>query len=141
MRVERITDIQEVLKCLPYESEIRSKGREYLRESVQLEFISSTIDNPMFGYFVAYNDNDEVLGYTFAILNLMIRGHERIILSRMYAKEPEIRDALIEALEEWAESYKIEVVQLVTNKHIKVFRRKYGFKPVSVVLERRISNG
>lgn len=138
MRVERIFDIQEVLKCLPFEREIRNKGREYLRESVQLEFIASTIDNPLFGYFIVYDNNDDVLGYSFAILNMAIKGHERVLLIRMYAKQNEVRELLVQAMTEWAKEFNIKIVQITTNKNIKVFKRRYGFKVVSVNMEREI---
>jgi hypothetical protein len=136
MRIERVTDIQEIMKCLPFEREIRNKGREEIRESEMLLFIQSQILNPLFGYFMAYDDEENVIGYIVAMLSL-IPGYKRLHLLRIYAKKKEIMEGFEKILIEWAKPYKIRIASVTTKKHTKFYIRKYNYVPVSVNLERR----
>lgn len=136
MRVERITDMTEVIKCLPFEAMVRRKGRETARESKMLLFIQSVIENPFFGYFIVY-DEDEVAGYAIGML-VLIPEMERLSILRMVALTKEVRLLLESALATWAKESKVDMAQITTSKNIKAFKRKWGFKVVSVNLERRI---
>ena len=137
MRIERTNDLAEVLKCLPFEREIRVKGRDRMRESDMLLFIRSQLDNPMFGYWISYDDNSEVNGYAIALLNLL-PGVQREFIIRMYAKDSKIRDEFFSILAQWAKMFKVKIQQTTVHKNIKAISRKFKFVPVSVNMERRI---
>jgi len=138
MRIKRITDINEILKCLPFEREIRKKGRDNSRESDLLLFIESQLDNHAFGFWIAYDDDNEVIGYAVAMLNF-VPGVERLHLLRIYAKTKELRQEFEKIGKEWCKPYKIKTMQMTgsNKKNIKAFQRM-GWKVVSVNLERRI---
>ena len=136
MRIERIYDIAEILKCLPFEREIRKKGRDSSRESDMILFVKSQLESPLFGFWMAYDDNNNIIGYFSAIISL-IPGMERFHLLRIYAKQKELFKQFENIGKEWMKQYKIKIAQMTTKKHIKVFQKKYGYIPVSVNLERR----
>ena len=137
MRIERTNDMTEILKCLPFEREIRKRGRDSSRESDMLLFVQSQLSNPLFGFWIAYND-DKIIGYTVAMIN-PIKGMERLHLLRIYTKRKDLMKEFENILKEWAKQFKIKIAQMtVTNgKMIKAFQKKYGYKVVSVNMERR----
>lgn len=139
MRIERVTDMQEILKCLPLEREIRKKRRDDQRESNMLLFVQSQLSNPAFGFWMAYDDTGNIIGYVVAMLSFY-PGHERIHLMRIYAKSKEVKEALETALKEWIKPFKIKtyVLTVTETRMIKAIKRKYGYTPVSVNMERRI---
>ena len=137
MKIERTIDMEVILKCLPFEREIRNKGRDTTRESKMLMFVQSQLQNPLFGFWVAYNDEEEIVGYTVAMASL-VPSMEKLHLMRMYAKTTELKEALLEVLHEWAKALKIKTESITVRKHIKAFQRRYKFKTVSVNMERRI---
>jgi len=137
MRIEQTTDIQEILKCVPFENEIIKKGRDSSRIKDRLLFVQSQLGNPAFGYWMAYDDEDNVIGYTLAMLSI-VPGMERLHLLRMYAPEAELREAFSEILRTWAKENHVKFAQITTTKNIKVLKRKYGFVVDSVNLVRRI---
>ena len=89
MRIERITEIAPVLECIPFEQEIRNKGRDKTRISKMILFVKDLLPSPMFGYWIAY-DEDKIVGYTIAMISL-IPGMERLFLYRMYAKSKDLQ--------------------------------------------------
>ena len=138
MEIRRITDIQEVLRCLPYEREIRKKGRDTSRESQLLLFVQSQLENPYFAFFIAYDDDKNILGYTVAFVSIIKGLGNRVHLSRLYAPKKEVFDALTDALRDWVKPYNVKTAQITAYKHIKAIQRRYKFTPVSVCMERRI---
>ena len=137
MRIERITDIDEVLKCIPFEQEIRNKGRDNIRISKMLLFVKEQLMNPMFGFWMAYDDDENVAGYAIAIISI-VPSMERIHLLRIYAKDKELKKEFERILTDWAKEYKIKIAQMTATKHIRAFERRYKWKVVSVNMERRI---
>ena len=137
MRIERINDLAEILKCLPFEREIRVKGRDNTRESDMLLFIRSQLDNPLFGVWFSYNGGGDINGYMIGMLSLIPGFHREIIL-RMYTKDSKIKDEFFNILAQWAKEYKIKIQHTTVIKNIKAILRKFKFKPVSVNMERRI---
>ncbi len=137
MKIERITDIQEVMKCLPFEREIRNKGRDDQRESKMLLFVQSQLQNPLFGYFMAYDDEGNVKGYVVTIIN-PIQGMERLHILRIYAKNGLIKE-FETVLKEWVKQFKIKIASMTVTdaRMIKAIQKKYGYKVVSVNMERR----
>lgn len=139
MEIKRTTDIQEVLKCLPFEREVRNKGRDNTRESKALLFIQSQLYNPLFGVWIAYDDNENVAGYAIAVMNLM-PGDETLHVIRIYAKQRDLLDAFWDIARQWAKEFKVKTFSLTAKKgkHVRAFQRRFGFVPVSVNMERRI---
>ena len=137
MRIERTTNIQEVLKCVPFEMEIIKKGRDSSRIKDRLLFVKSQLGNPAFGHWMAYDEEDNVIGYTLAMLSL-VPGMERLHLLRMWAPKKELKETFCEILETWAKDNHVKTAQITTTKNIKVLKRKYGFVVDSVNMVRRI---
>lgn len=137
MRIERINEIQEVLKCVPFEQEIRNKKRDNVKISKTILFLQSQLDNPYFGFWIGYDDNDNVLGYTVAMITA-IPGMERLHVLRMYAKQKDLKEKFEGILKKWAKENKIKIAQMTAIKNVKAFARKYKWRVVSVNLERRI---
>lgn len=137
MEIRRITDIAEVLRCLPFEREVRKKGRDTSRESQLLLFVQSQLENPYFGFFIAY-EGENIVGYTVAFVSIIKGLGNRIHLSRLYAPKKEVFDALTDTLREWIRPYNVKTAQITAYKHIKAIQRRYKFTPVSVTMERRI---
>jgi hypothetical protein len=137
MQIRRINDIQEVMKCLPFEREIRNKGRDDQRESKLLLFVQSQLQNPLFGFFMAYDDDGNVKGYIVTMASL-IPGMERLHILRLYAKGGLMKE-FEEALREWTKQFKLKiaVMTLTDTRMVKAMQRHYGYKVVSVNMERR----
>ena len=136
MRIERTNDISEVLKCLPLERETAKKKRERTKESHMLIFVQSQLNNPLFGFWIAYNDQDNIIGYVAAFIGL-IPGLERLHLLRIYAKSKELFNQFEEILKEWANQFKVKTAQITVIKNVKAIQRKHQFVPVSINMERR----
>jgi hypothetical protein len=138
IRIERITDISNVLECIPFEQEIRNKGRDQTRISKMILFIKDQLLNPMFGYWIAYDD-DKIAGYAVAMLSLM-PSMERLIVLRLYAHERELQKQFESVLVTWAKEYKIKTasITVANNSMAKALERIDGWKPISINLERKI---
>lgn len=123
---------------MPFEREIRKKGRDDEHEGKYLYFIQSQINNPAFGFWMVYDENDNVVGYTVVMLSLF-PGLERLHLIRIYAKQKEIQNLIEETLKVWVKPYKIKIAQMTVTdpRQIKAFKRRFGYKVVSVNMERR----
>ena len=133
MIVKRITDMEEIVKCIPFEVEIREKGRDSTKVQKMLLFVQSQLENPLFGFWMVYEEN-EIKGYAVTLIN-PIPGMEALLLWRLYAKTKEVRELLEDTLREHADEFGIKKVQITTNKNIKALQRKHHFKPVSVNME------
>jgi len=137
IRIERISDISEVMKCLPFERTIRKKKRDITRESDMLLFVQSNLLSPLFGFFIAYNGEDEIIGYLVGYLSLF-PGFERMQLLRLYMKEPWLEQEFKKVVDEWVKPFKIKIVQITVSKNVKAIQRKHKFIPVSINMERRL---
>ena len=138
MRIERITNINPVLECIPFEQEIRNKGRDNTRISKMLLFLKDALFNPLFGFWIAYEE-EKIIGYTIAMLSL-IPSMERLILWRIYAKRKDVQKEFRDVLGEWAKdnNVKIAVTTAMTESAAKAYERIDGWNRVSINLERRI---
>lgn len=137
MQIRRTNDIQEVLKCLPFEREIRNKGRDDQRESKLLLFVQSQLHNPLFGFWIAYDDEGNVKGYAVTVASL-IPGVERLHILRIYAKNGLMKE-FEKVLKEWAKPLKLKIASMTVTdaRMIKAMQHRYGYKIVSVNMERR----
>ena len=137
MRIERVTDIVEIQRCLPFEQEIRDKGRDSGKVSDMLYSIKELVKNPMFGFWIAYDDDDNIKGYL-SLLASNIPGIKRLVVLRLYAKTKELFDTFYEVGREFAKQYGIKSMAMTTSKSIKAYQRRHGWKAVSVNLEKEI---
>lgn len=137
MNIKRVTEISEVLECVPYEQDIRAKGRDVSSISTMLLSISELILNPSFGYWIAYEE-DEIVGYMSAIASRQ-KNLKRILLLRVYAKTKEIRKAFDKVLEDFGLEFKIKpgIVRIEMFKNEKAMKRK-GWTAVSTIMEKRL---
>lgn len=137
MRIERATDMEEVVKCLPWEQEIRNKGRDRSKVSDMLHLVKIMIDNPLFGFWIAYDDEDNMIGYIVLLINL-IPGFKSVNLVRMYAKEKEVFQAFEEIGREFAKQFGVKKFVVTAIKNIKAIQRRHGLKVVSVNMEKEL---
>ena len=134
--IERTTDIQEILKCLPFEREVRNKGRDRMRESHLLLLIQNWLESPLFGFWIAYDESKNIKGYIVAAL-LLTPGLERCHIMRIYAKDKRLFKYFEEILKDWGKKYHVKIASITVYKHVKAFQRLLGYTPVSVNMERR----
>jgi hypothetical protein len=139
MRIERVTDLQEIMRCLPFEREVRKKGRDKTRESDMLLFIQSQVNNPILGIWIAYDDDNNIQGYFIAILGVF-PGQERVHLLRVVAKDRELRSEFEQIAKDWGKPYRAKIMTMTVSngRMVKAIKKGYGFMPVSVNLERRM---
>ena len=137
MRIERATSIDEIVQCLPLEQEIRDKGRDTTKVSDMLFSIKGMIDNPMFGFWIAYDDKDSIIGYI-AMMIVLLPGMKRLNLIRMYAKQKEVFQAFEEIGRDFAKQYGIKKVMITVMKNVKAMQRLHGMKVVSVNMEKEL---
>lgn len=135
--IVRVVNLVEVMQIIPFERQIRRKGRDRSREADMLLFIKGMLGNPLFGLWMAYNERKEMVGYTIALI-AMIPGFERETILRMYAKDEEVRERLLDILFQWAKAFRIKTQAITVTRNVKAIHRKYKFVPVSVNMERRI---
>lgn len=141
--IQQTRELQDVLRCLPFESEVKKKGRDRSKLKNMLAYITSQLANPLFRIWIAYDSeenigpDDNILGYCIAFINIM-PGMKGIYLYRMYAKDSDIRKEFEKILRAWAKEYKVTKVMMTIYKNVRAIKRKYGFIPVSVNMERRI---
>ena len=100
-----------------------------------LMMIESMLLNPLFGLWIAYDDNGNISGYVCAVLNPM-PGSKKLFLLRIYAKQKELFAQFENILMEWAKKYKVKVCSMTVTSNVKAFQRKYGFTPVSINMEK-----
>lgn len=139
MKIEKISDIGKIFDCIPFEQDIRNKGRDKTKISNTILFIKSQLNNPYFGFWIAYNENGGVIGYTIALAT-KLPGFDRLILLRMYAKNKEIRKELEKVLIEFADSFKIKMacITVPDSRYSKILQRHSDWKEVSINLERKV---
>jgi len=134
MNIERVTDINEILKCLPFEQEVRDKGRDTMKISDMLFFLKDQIGNPMFGFWMAYDDEDDIIGYLSAMM-VLLPGMKKLHLLRLYAKDSIVLAAFRDVVKVFCKDFKVKTVMISVSKNVRAIKRKYGFKPVSVTME------
>ena len=136
MIIKEIKTIDEVLKCVPYETRVLSKHRETSKIADLIAFINNQLENPLFKFWIAYED-EEIKGYCFGFLNLN-SGFKNIHILRIFALSNDARDMLMNTLIETASAFGIKKVSITVKRNIRAFSKKYQFRPVSVNMERGV---
>ena len=141
MRITRITDIADVLECIPFEQEIRNKGRDNTRISKMILLLKDMLPNPLFGCWIVY-DEEGIVGYTMAAI-VLVPSMEKMFIHRLYAKTKEVGNIIDDTLTQFAKDYKIKTAAMtVPNESLaRVMERAFGWKQVSINLETTISSG
>jgi len=136
MNIKRISDIDEVLQCIPHEQDIRNRGRDTTSISTMLLGIREMLDNPLFGFWIAY-DEGEVVGYMSAIASTL-KAMKRLILLRMYAPKKDVQKEFKNILIDFGKEFKIKpgIVRIEMFKNDGAMQRR-GWKKVSTIMEKR----
>jgi hypothetical protein len=132
--------MNEILQCVPIEEQIRKKERAQIKLRDFLLLLSMNLDNPNFGFWIAYDDNNNVVGYMVLFL-VPIPGMKSITIQRIWYKqgETEIIKEFERIIKKWARDNSINKVNItVTRPRLEALKRRWGFKVVSVNMERRI---
>lgn len=143
MIIERTRDLSEILRCLPFETEIRKKRRDRTRLQKMLLSIQAQLENPLFGFWIAYDSEEEIapddriIGYCIGIISLL-PGFEGLYLHRIFAQTKEVRREFERILRTWAKENKIRKCVITVSKNIKAIQRMHNFKPISINMERSI---
>ena len=148
IEIREITDISEVLKIVPIEVELRKKepkaGSMSLRDSIT--WIEAALSGKpiyqayAFKVYFFYND-DELVGYTIlSITKSVIKHFDEIRIYRVWHKDHDCVAKWFELIEWLGGEYGIKKIRFEANipeleKH---FRKKYGFRSVSINMEGEI---
>lgn len=145
MHIKRITEIEDVLRIVPIEVKLREKEKAHVKTKELLTFVQGQLTNPLFYLVFVYEDETEqnLAGYMALLAipyNLM--DMKSISILRVYYdpkyKHTDIKDVLWRIIEEVAKIYHIKKVRGEVSRGAKVFQRKYKFKMIKTVLERRL---
>lgn len=139
MRITETRDINEVLKCLPMEIEIQKKGRDVMPIKDLLSVLNTAFTtNPNLRFFMAYDENEGVLGYMVLIL-YPDKEYRSIQIYRIWTNgKKEILESFIEIIKTLAKEFRCKKIIIVTRKNTKALKRKWGFKVSSTIMERSI---
>jgi hypothetical protein len=138
IEIHRVTSMVEAVKVVPIEVMLKGKGRITTSVKDFLTLVHSVLNNPLFGFWIAYDDG-KVVGYILALISpIRIFDLDYVSVIRIWAGKSEAAHKLDEVLCEWSRENKINRIRMETKRHLKPINRKYHFTPVSVTIERRI---
>jgi len=137
MRIERITEIEPILGCMPFEQSIRNKGRDKNSISNMLLAVKENISSPTFGFWIAY-DGKKIIGYLSAVASL-VKPLKRLIVWRIYAPKLQVQKEFNNILIQFGREHRIKpgIARVEVFKHDKVFKRK-GWEKISTIMEKRL---
>jgi hypothetical protein len=140
MIVKRITDMADIMNIIPIEVRLRVKEKTNVPVKDILAFLNVQLPNPLFAVWMVA-DGEDIAGYVFTLINTFSSSSNRemMILRIWYDqhKKEAIR-LLVEVMREWVKENKIKNVRIEVKKGLRAFQKKWGFKPVSVIMERRV---
>ncbi len=150
MNVSCITDMSEILKLVPMETEIMAKEPKRGAMSIKdkLTWIDAMLNRKQFvtlhdfKVFAWYTDEDEIAGYIIAsITKTKIKYFDELRVYRIWhdPKHPELVDEGVRLLEDWAKQNKVTVIRSEANRRIRAFHRRFKMEPLSVNMERRLA--
>jgi len=140
MRIERAKNLQEMMQCVPIENTMRKKEKELMPLKDFLLFLALHAENPNLAMWFVYDEKKEIIGYTVAML-ISMPGIQNIWIIRAwydhhFKELPKI--FMKKTLRKWARENNIKKFSITINRGIKAYQRTWGFKVVSVNMERRI---
>lgn len=140
IEIRETRDIQDVLQCVPYECQIREKGRDKvpLKEMLYLtaQWFAS---DPYFHFFMFYEDGKLI---AYVALRVIIDKHEGgIFVIRGYREpdKPEVMEKFYELAKQIGKAYKVDRLMIKTeNEKIRNHFADNGFSELYTVMERRL---
>jgi hypothetical protein len=139
MIVKRVTDIAEVLRIVPIEVKLRQKEKSDIAIKDVLTFVQGQLQsNPYFGIWIV-EDGEDVAGYVGLFINVIGR-QKSLYIWRIWhdPHRPEVMLMLQDIIAECASNTKTDKIRIEVTRGMKAFNRKWGFKPISTIMERRV---
>lgn len=139
MEIVRTNDMQEILQCVPIEEQLRKKEKAITKLRDFLLLVSMSLDNPDFGFWIAYEDK-KIVGYLVAFIS-RIPGMKYLTIQRIWYEQgnKQVMVNFEKILKKWARENEIRKCAItLTRPRIKALERRWGFKVISVNMERRI---
>ncbi len=141
MRIERIYDVQKLFPIIPIELKLHEKRKITTKARDLLSFIQPQLNNPLFGIWVVYDDADTIAGYCVALINpIRLMDLHALHIWRIWYDQHkrEAMDLIVKTLAEWAEENRIKTVRMEIRRGTRALQKKWKFRPVSIVMERRL---
>jgi hypothetical protein len=139
MTIKRVTEMAEVLKLVPIEIKLREKEKSEVPTKDILAFVQGQLQtNPYFGMWIV-EDEDIVLGYVGLFLNV-VGGIRDLHIWRVWhdPHHPEVMDVLYKTVTDCAKNARARTMKIDITRGAKAYEKKWGFKPVSTIMERRL---
>ena len=134
MNINRMTTMEEVLTLIPWEYEIQQKGRVKFPIQKLLLIIRDNIEKDNFIILFAHEEG-EPRGFCIGFVP-KLPGNKTVHILRMYGEG--LVDTFIEELTAWGKQFGMNKIGFTIEKNRKAVERKYGFKQVSINMERGI---
>jgi hypothetical protein len=136
MIVKRVTDISEVLKIVPIETRLRAKEHSEVPIKDMLTFVNMQLSSSLFAIWMVL-DGEAVAGYACTLINPISR--DMMIWRIWYDQHKKEAMKLLEsAILQWGKEYKTRTLRVEVVRGIRALQKTWGFKPRSVIMERRI---
>lgn len=134
MNITRMKTIEEILTLVPWEYEIQEKGRIKFPIQKLLLIIRDHIDDEKFVVLLAHEDG-QPKGFCIAfILNMPV--NKSIYILRMYGNG--LVEDFLNELTKYGKEFGVRKISFTIQKNTRSIERKYGFKQISVNMEREI---
>lgn len=139
MYVRETRDINDFLQCLQMEQVVRKKKRDKSSLSDMIDYLGRNFRrNPLMRMFMAFSDDDEMIGYTILNINPDTGAKNIHIYRTWYKGDPEIQKTFWKIIKALATDYGCDTCTIEVYKNARAYERKWGFKPYSMILERGI---
>lgn len=139
IEIRETRDIQDVLQCVPFECQIREKGRDKVPIK---EMLYSTAQwfasDPDFHFFMFY-DEGRIVGYV-ALRLVKDRNERTVHIIRIYnGKSPEFWDAFKGLINAIKKAFSLtKMTGLASNDMMKRYLKRQGFSEAYTLMERRL---
>jgi hypothetical protein len=138
IEIRETRDIQDVLQCVPFECQIRDKGRDPVPLKEMLYVTAQWFaSDPDFHFFMFYEDG-KVVGYL-ALKLVKDRKDRAIHIIRIYnGKAQGFWEAFANLMNAIKKAFNIDkITGLASNEMMKRYLKKRGFKEAYTMMERR----
>ena len=140
MEVKETRNIQDVLECVPFECQIREKGRDRVTVKDMLYFTAQGFANdPSFRFFIFY-EQGRIVGYV--ALRILFDKYERgVHIIRVFKDKnfPEVLVKLEELLTAICTHYKLDrIIGRADSPSMKKYMESKGFTTAYTVMQRRV---
>lgn len=139
MTITKVTSMEQVLKLVPIELKLREKEKSDVPVKDMLTFVQYQLQaNPYFGVWILEED-DALVGYIALFANV-VGGVRDLHIWRIWhdPHRPDAMRVLEDVIRSAVDAVRAKKVKIEVARGEKVYQRKWGFKPVSTILERRV---